>query len=342
MSKWSFIGHLTDALQMPRLGENKLPTLWPSEGSAIIKNEHNEDIIVGKCRRAAFFRYLIECYNFYPKYSFWRPLAESLHRNKIPPTPYLLWLWKMGEMYEDYCIAMAKDSGVYIASQVPLYVKSHNISGKQDIIVINPQTHKYSTIETKSVYGFNAGSVIGRSLRDKYIPGVPRDSNLIQIALYDWHFSSPNEDFEESRLDYGARDTGGKAEYIITTELDPETEITHIKYKQIDPQECAEKTSPITINSILNQYTYIQSALDTGEIPPRDFDLQFSEDKIQLMYERGELAKGDTERHEKWLDFKQGKRARNVKAVQKGDWQCRYCNWANVCYDSKDSSPKEL
>jgi hypothetical protein len=327
------------------LGDPKHPTLWPSEASAVSVNEYGEEVVLGKCRRAIFLRYVVDNYKFYPKYSHYRPLVEEIKKKEVPPDRYMLWIWRAGELYEEYLINISKESGVFIAEQTPLYIPSHNVSGKVDLTIINPETHLLSKVEVKSVYGHNSNTVLGTpSQRSKGALGTPRDSNLMQIALYEWWGSSMDDAYEHSRLVYGARDTGRYAEYIISTETTVEENgesTIRVFYEGNAPNKTQKTEAPFTLTSILNQYEYVQNCLDSGVVPKRDYEIAYSEEKIETLYSRDELSKSDKERFEKWKAWKDGTRSRQIKPVEKGDWQCRYCKFREVCFDA-EGKPKEL
>jgi hypothetical protein len=81
--------------------------------------------------------------------------------------------------------------------------------------------------------------------------------------------------------------------------------------------------------------------LEDNLIPPRDYELKYSEERIEQMYQDGLLGKVDTAQHEKRKKQIEEGKSRVVKAVEKGDWQCRFCDYKNVCYD-RDQQPVEL
>lgn len=406
MSEWAFVEHATKQLMRPRPGDSKGPTLWPSEASATYVDDDGNEVTVGKCRRAMFFRYLTDSYKFFDKYKMWRPLVERLHKEAKPVDRYMLWIWAAGEQAEEYLIEQAKKSGVYVEEQVPVYVKSHRVSGKKDIEVYNPESGKLSIVEAKSVYGFGANTVLGtESQRRRGSMGTPRDSNLMQIAIYHWWTASEDDAYEDSRLVYIARDTGRYAEYLVRTveELPEEEEgesTIHIEYRPWHPYKGAWKRVKFTINQILNSYMATQLAVDAGRIPPRDFDLSWSEERLERAYKAGELGKTHAQKYEKakarqdfntWAnripemgdqelldthtiweselpvavtraysalasstdDAEAEKhRSKFLKAIrkvtpkkelqqlEKGDWQCRFCKFAETCYS--DSEPKEV
>jgi hypothetical protein len=172
----------------------------------------------------------------------------------------------------------------------------------------------------------------------------------MQTAIYEWWYASGLDQFEHSRLIYGSRDTGRYAEYKIRTETQ-ENGMIKIFYKGIAPNVTPEKESPITINSILvDGYQYVQQHVDSGVIPPRDFEIQYSAEKIIQLYERGELTKAEIIQYEKLQARIQvnveraavGKAPlKDLKPIEKGDWSCSHCQWQAVCYN-EDNTPKDI
>lgn len=334
---WSFIEHITNHLTKPKLGEQKQPTLWPSGATAIVNNE-----LVGKCRRQNFFRYAKDNYNFSEKYDYLKNINTLIKENFIPPSVYSQWIWRAGELYEQYCIDVAKESGVYIADQVSIYIPDFNVSGKIDLVVVNPDLNKYQIVEVKSIYGFNANSILGTdSQRRSGIMGTPRESHLMQLGIYQSWYGNTNENFGPAMLVYGSRDTGKYGEFLVTVEQSEEDNKHYIWYQPNAPVAGSKVNSGITIESILLNYKNIQECIDNNIIPDRDYDLLYSEDKLAKLYSEGLLNKTETAQFEKRkLQIEEGKE-KLVKQVEKGDWQCRLCEYKDVCYDSS-SRPKQL
>lgn len=336
----------------PRLGSLRPPSLWPSDASASLVNDYEENYQVGSCRRAVFFRYLISHF-FYnqKKYEVFKPLVEELLSCESPPDKYMLWVWEAGNLFEDHVIELAKKAGVWIASQVQVVIPEFNIVGKLDLIVMDPTKPAKNLIaeEVKSIYGHNANSILGTPgmIARKQL-GTPRDSNLLQAALYDWHFKKSIPDLNKTRLFYGARDTGRYAEFdVITDETNDDAPIV---YQGVAPYITGAIRTKISINNVLANYSYIQNYFDdypsSKDIPPRDYDKQYSEKKIQLLNERGELSKTNTEAWEKI----QARLAENIqretegkapkkelKGLEIGDFKCQTCSFRTYCYDNHDN-----
>lgn len=345
MSKWTAIEHLTSYLERPQQGDSKHPTLWPSEATAIKVNDFGEEEVVGKCRRATFFRFAKNNVQFYPQYSYLKDLIAEVDQLSIPTDRYMRWIWEHGRIYEEYVKTMSAKSGIFINEEIPIYIKDFNVSGKIDIVVINPRTGKYSIVEVKSIYGHNANSVIGppNAHRTKTM-GQPRDSNLMQIGIYEWWYASHDDTYENSRLLYGARDTGRFAEFSVS--IQKQDGLNWICYEGIVPYETPVINSGISIDSILYNYQLIQNSLDAGEIPARDFTIEYSQERITELYSQNRLSKTDTAQYEKIVAREaeniervaNGKKPKvDLKPITKGDWQCKYCKFKNYCYNSDNT-----
>lgn len=360
MSNWTLMDHLTDYLARPRWGEQKEPNFYPSEATALYENKHGETKVAGKCRRAAFFRMVKDWVDFDPStWQHMKPLADELVRREIPTDKYMRWIWQAGTMYETHVKDMCKSAGVYIADEVPIFIKDPRVSGRIDIVVIDPDTGELAAVEVKSIYGHNTTGILGKtgSSRTPAVPGEPRDSHLMQLGLYQWRYCDPLPQFGDAKLVYGARDTGAYGEFRVRISEDPDTNILSIQYKQVLPVVGEWITSPITINSIINDgYQYVQKHLDSATVPDRDYDLQYDETTIAKLYWRNELSKADTEKFEKllvltlrervddgevlsseeqalWDKYDGSRIKKDQKPIEKGDWQCRFCQWRDTCYD---------
>ena len=95
------------------------------------------------------------------------------------------------------------------------------------------------------------------------------------------------------------------------------------------------------MQNIMSQYKMIANCVDSGEIPKRDYDAVYTDEKIDTLYSRGELSATDKKQYEKRKQQLDEGKSRVVKKVEKGDWQCRYCNYRNLCYN-KDNTPTDL
>ena len=325
---WSFVNHITNELSKHSLDEQKAPTLWPSSATSIVDGE-----VLGKCRRQAYYRYATDSYYFSEKYDHLKDLVEEIHAKKLPTSPYMKWIWRAGELFEEYCIDLAKEAGLFVGTQISIYIPKLNVSGKIDLVVLNPKEETYQIVEVKSIYGFNATSVIGTdSMHKKNEMGTPRDSHLMQLGIYQSWYGNP-KNWGPGILMYGARDTGRLAEFLVTVEKSEEDDLDYIYYQGNYPIVTEKINSGITLQSIMSNYKFILDSLESNEIPDRDFDILYSEEKIKSLYENGKLSKTDTAQYEKRLKQLEEGKAKVVKAVEKGDWQCKFCDYQKICYE---------
>jgi hypothetical protein len=339
-SSWSFLAHITKLLSRPKYDDPKLPTLWPSRATAVVRNQWGEEEVQGECRRSAFFRVLLDAYAYEEMARGQGPheeLVEELKRVQEPPDPYFRWIQIQGELYEAYCTEKAKEAGVYLDDQVVVQVPSRRpvrawnlaLSGKIDLVVQDPQDGAPIAVEIKSVYGYNANSVLGTpAARRLGKLGTPRESNLMQIGLYEHFFARPRN-FGWSRLCYGARDTGRFAEYevkIVPAEEDA------IYWRGLYPSQTPWTSSGIGIVNVMAQFDYVLDHLQAGTVPPRDYALTYDDDRLARMHEHGQLNKGDSEKWEKRQAQIESGASRLNKRLALGDWRCAKCQWIHYCY----------
>lgn len=373
---FSVMNHLTQWLMRPRLGDDKPPSFWPSSAAAIGK----DGSIHGGCRRKIFLQYLKYVYQYSKKsdgrYNFWNHLIDELEKSLIKDSKYMHWIWEQGNLFEKHIIDLIKESGLFVGEQIQVYIPEYNVSGKIDSIAFNAETGKYIITEIKSIYGANGEKVLGSLWERKNgIAGEPRDYNLMQIAIYQWHYAT--EDFDYGQLIYGDR---GHGKYTVF-QVDVDKKSGEIRYRCIDPGETNWVTVPYTIFDILNNYKFLQECVDSGKIPARDFQLKYSDQKLTLLinesYKIIELdkeeqpikeystieeflinpnnikgrkflieSKGNTtinkvtaEQYIKYID-RVINGGRPVKKPEDGDYQCKtFCSYREFCYN-KDGSPK--
>ena len=349
-SNFSVLNHILGSISRPRPGDSKEPTQWPSEATAVV-NIDGRSKVVGQCRRQAFFRLTKENYKYDPnKFSKSKDLVALLDANEIPVSNYMRFIWAMGELYEQYIVDQAKNSGIFVYSQVPIYIRDYNVSGKEDLVTIDLETGKLRINEIKSVYSYGADEVCGTEAdRRKGVLGTPRDKNLIQTALYHWWVASQDSAYGPSALIYGDRGQGRYAEYLVRTETDTDGLIT-IWYRGVAPIKTEWTCSPITINSVLEEYARIADYVRDQVIPPRDYKIQYSREDFDLPEILNELNKTDRTQIEKIIEREKENEERiaagqkpkvELKLPTKGDYNCSYCPYRNVCYQD-DGTPKEI
>jgi hypothetical protein len=347
MSDWSFMSQIASGLKRSNRGDPRWPTLWPSEAT-VVDSDGN---VQGRCRRATFFRYAAARQAWEPYLSEQqKDLVDLWQSLKKPHSDYTLFVFKQGDLYEDFLIEMSKNVGVFVATQTPVYIKSANVSGKIDIEAINPETGKLSIVEAKSVHGFGGTKTIGKAATGKYAgkAGEPKESHLMQLGTYHYWVAQADESYEESRLVYGDRGTGQHAEFLVWTE--PKESGTEIWYRQTLPYQGQATCVKFTIEDMLDQFQLTHKRTSDFEVPDRDFDLQYSYEKMVAAYNSGDLPKVAKVQMEKIFARQSENESRvaegkkplaDLTLPKRGDWQCSYCDGQKFCYEY-DGTPKPL
>lgn len=263
-------------------------TLWPSEASANFTNQYGEPEIVGKCHRAIFYR-------------------NTGVTPTNPPTASSQIVFLLGHKIEDAITEIWKQMGIWENNSVRWEDKAKNLSGEFDLI-LREGTALYGA-EIKSFYGYYANKQIlghseGRGSNKRWIPGRPKDENLMQAAIYVDQTASQLAGF---KLFYISRDNCDMAEHNITIGPD----------KTIYVNGTAE--TRFNLDTIYNRYTLINNKINANEKPPREFILNPSDERVNILYERGDISESA------YKDHCSGK-----EKVR--DFHCSYCEFKNHCW----------
>lgn len=376
MNQFSVMDHVSNWLMRPRLGDDKPPSFWPSSAAAL----GSDNVVYGTCRRKIFLQYLKTVVQYSQKsdgrYDFWNSILEELKESSTSESKYMHWIWEQGNLFEDHVLDLVKESGLFVATQVQVYIPEYNVSGKIDCIAFNALTSKNIITEIKSVYGMNGDKTIGTEWeRTHNQSGTPRDYNLMQLAIYQYHYA--DDSFDYGQLIYGDRGTGRYATY----QVDVNKTTGAIRYRSIDPNFLEWVTVPYTIFDVLNNYKYLQQSIDAGSIPDRDFQLVYDDatmikminesftistldkdddiiekylsledfiaagkdSKIRkfLLTPKGKttITKTVSEQFVKWLDRKTNQN-KEIKKPVEGSFHCAYCNYSGFCFNA-DGTPKK-
>lgn len=114
-------------------------------------------------------------------------------------------------------------------------------------------------------------------------------------------------------------------QFQVTIEKDGSVSVTN--------QYGATKNHPeITIKKIYDRYETLLGYIKDKKLPDREYQYQYSEEKLTGMLKTDQLNKTQSAEVQKWLD--KGAKAGELK-LDMGDFQCRYCAWKTLCYSAK-------
>jgi len=256
----------------------------PSGASCIIKNEYDEEEVVGKCLRD----------------SYWA--CKSVEKSN-PMTARGVRITTVGKKIEEWEVQKYKEMGIWRGNNVKFFDQDHQISGEVDAFVEDSQTKSIIGVEIKTGYGYQFQSqVIGNDRRK----GNPKPEHLMQVMLYENYF----KDIPLFKMVYIDRGNAARAEFNVT--LDKSTGAAIVDGKKYNER--------MTIPAILHRYEELGKCLEDGVLPPRDYQLQYSNEKIQFLLDSNRLSKKDA-----GIFTKTGK-------LETGDWRCSYCDYKDYCW----------
>ena len=329
--------------------------LYPSEASAKIKNEYNEDIVIGGCLRKSWFRAMIQ-----------RMEATDVKPNidhiisAEPFTPKELWKFSLSKYAEIAITDESKRACVYETNsfrfkwELPFPYKALKpvISGELDLAVAIPNKEDYvlptfdrdgnpsidpKTIKTSNIVGIEIKSISGykgprqvfgvKSKKGHWISlPEPKPEHLLQSILYHMYFCILKKEYKYWKLAYINRENGERKEFDIDLVKEKIASGKYLHRVYVDRQPYKHD---LYAEHILQRYQELHKHLEEESLPARDFDLFYDQEKINTLAERKLLSKQDMELH-----------AKNKK-VKKGDWNCSYCPFKSICYEA-NGTPRDL
>ena len=309
----------------------------PTGASAWMINEKGEKTLVGKCLRQVWYS-----------------------KKKVPRTNTASddnhFIFMMGNAGEDGLqqawekggiLLEANSKMVHNLAKDPEKDEEIRLSGEVDAIVrwseyreddngeervfIDPT--KAIGIEVKTKYGhFGKAQIMGN--RDSvYENGFPQIEHLMQTGLYlaarKRYEKFHNVEIPYFTICYVLRDNGVHKSFRVElsdgydgriivkdmdgNELEPRAELAldwGMKPQKIE----------LTIDMMRERYYEQIENLKSDEPPAREYDLRYSDEKAERLFDAGLMSKTKKAKHEK------------DPLGDVGDWNCSYCDWKDACY----------
>jgi hypothetical protein len=310
---YDLFGDIDKYLERPR--EFDFPrggNLYPSEASVKFQDENGNWIVEGGCLRKSWYRI--------------RGIESGGTNARAE------YIFAAGKMFENFIVEQMKQMGLWRANSVPFISNEFNndipVKGELDGVFWDPINKVNYVWECKTGHGFMAKKDI---FGDFHHRGYPKVSQLLQTLVYTYHFRESNPDpkikthFPFTRLCYIMRDEPANRK---TFKVEVQ-EINGIWMALVDG--IVEKR--FTIENIKQRYQELCAAVKKDEPPPRDYDLIYSDEKVEMLHDRGLLSESKWKDHESNLRVRAGKsRMRDPKIKIIGDWNCKYCNNIRQCY----------
>jgi hypothetical protein len=310
-----------------------LVTLHPSEASATVLDKEGNPVVLGACLRKVWFRNKLQREERDAEFK----TQQELLIQKDEFTAGDLWKFKISSLAEDVITNESKRANIYAENSrkfrwsIPFTDGTPDvlISGEVDLVVFTDSVSNHKVgVEIKSISGYKAEkTVFGYRARGGVVHAPePKEDNLLQAVLYQYYFNViQNEEMTYFKLAYISRVNGARMEFDIdlVPELDPtKGKVRHRVYVNRRPYKY-----DLYAEDIINSYVRVNRLIHRDLIPPRNYDFNYSIDKIKELHAAGLLNKDSTAKAEK------GK----YHLIKVGDWQCSYCPFQDMCYE-RDSA----
>jgi len=292
---WSLVEQTDAHMTRNKLGFPRQPHFYPSEASLQWVDFSGEKRTAGTCARAVYFRYT----GSFPSRT---------------TSPYTQWIFALGKAVEEILVEQYKQMGIWVTNNVEFYWPEYNIKGEMDVIIHEPGTNRLIPCEIKSFYAYQATrDLMGNSK----VSAAPKTSQMLQTLIYLYRFQ---DQFPYAKMIYYARDSANRTEFDISLLSEGENKTRPVVNGVPDTR--------FYVENILARYREIEQYCQMQIVPPGDYELQWSEEKIRRRNELGEVAKG---KFEKWE--KASKKGKDTEII--GDWQCNWCSYKDVCYGQR-------
>jgi hypothetical protein len=257
-------------------------------------------------------------------------------------------IFEAGEFYQDMFVKEFKNAGLWVGDEIPFYIPEIKLSGRIDCFIKDPakappppnrpKPEHLIGVELKTVGGYMG--VKGPVISTRDTPLSPKVDNVLQCLCYLKYYSQFG--VKKWLLLYVDRGLG-------SSEANP----THWNYHTITidkddhpviSNEMGSTTwTDFTVKDVMDRFKNLSKYVETNTLPPRDYELQYSNARIRQMYENHEFAKTDTASIDRYIRKIKKPIAEVTEEdppiLQKGDWRCRFCDFCEICYSDK---PQEL
>lgn len=306
-------------------------------------NHWGEDEYIGKCHRQ----------NWYSKKGYARTnppedrsfvIFETGHAWEASMTEHFkrqgLLIDNNIKIKEDICAhAGFGDVPVMISGEVDQLIREAELD--EDGNVISVSRDRAVIVDAKTIRGYGAREAMGNK---EYRNGRPKDGYVMQMAVY-LAIRRPLEEYygvtiDHAELHYAAVDSGltkvfkirledGYSGRVIVTDLDDNPIQSDVVYCMEQEAATDEPYAPLggfTVEDIITNYIEMQAELESDEPPARTYNLRHSEEELEIMWRRGQIAKSN------WPKIQRDPMAGAKDVNGAGHWNCAYCDFRDECY----------
>lgn len=220
-----------------------------------------------------------------------------------------------------------------------IYDHVSKLSGRSDFIVWDYENNEPIGIEVKSVGEYKAKKSMEQPSEEHVLQAV------VYLDFYNKHIPDNQKKITKWFIWYisrtenwsiKAKDHGSPFEMMWDFCIELKDNIPIVTLGTGIKQQWTD----FSIDKIYARYDQLNDFLAKDLLPPRDYELQYSDEKIAALHQANMISrKGDKEAIEKWL--KKGAPPGKHK-VTLGDGECMFCEYKKVCMENMQPSPKEF
>lgn len=290
-------------------------TMSPSSASIELIDAHGQKKVVGACLRQQYYRLK----GFIPDeggrnidWNLSAMLGEKAHE-------------LLAQLIDLHGFSMGLQR---LATEHSFVVQGKGIGGRTDLILWDYNSNEPIGVEIKSIGEFKAKKAMEQPIDehllqsviylDHYAKTIPKD----QIGIKKWYlwYISRTENWSLKAKDHNSPFTM-LWDYCIT--LEDGVPIVH-------GSNFNQKLTQYSIENIYKRFDQLRTYLDTNQVPPRDYEERYSEEKLTHLYKTSQIpTKRDTEIIEKWLN--KGATPGKLNVVL-GDAECKFCEFSKACW----------
>lgn len=231
------------------------------------------------------------------------------------------------------------DVPVMISGEVDQLIRKAELDEDGNVISIS-QTEAV-IVDAKTIRGYGAREAMGNK---EYRHGKAKDGYVMQMAVY-LAMRKPFEDYygvtiSHAELHYAAVDSGltkvfkvsledGYSGRVIVTDLEGnpvKSDIVYCMEKEAATNTPYAPLGDFTVEDIIRNYIEMQEELEQDEPPARTYPLRYSDEQLETMWARGQIAKTN------WPKIQKDPLAGSDKVNGAGSWTCNYCDFKDECY----------
>lgn len=306
---------LYQAMETPTVvGIRKSSSNHPSAASQIFDDGHGEKKVIGGCLRAQYYR------------------IKGFEQSGERVLDYEV-AADMGDAYHELVVRWFRQHGFGMGLQVldaetSLYDVATRMSGRKDLLCWDYTINEPVGIEIKSVGDFKAGMVIDKPAVDHvmqsgiYLDYMQRNVPIGQAAPRYWYvlYIARSENWK-------CKKKAHQSPFNLIWDFKIHLQGTKVVTAGISDLYLDQ----VDVSKIRDRYHELNQYVDSDQLPPRDYELSFSEEKITYLYKTGQLAyKKDKDAVKSWLE---NGAAPGTLDLTLGDFECRFCEYANTCWN---------